>query len=91
MKNILLTLRMYACKLSENPYFIIRVSGGKATVFTGKPKAGFINDCQEIVDRNNLNHGFIYAVKAQQQNILKGSFELDKNVLQQARKVWSFY
>lgn len=86
-----LTPRIYICRLTQNPNFIIRINDGIASVFSGRPKTGFVNDCQEIVSRNNISCGFIYGIKSTPSSplILKCSPEL-RNVRQQIRNVWCF-
>ena len=57
----------------------------------GRIKPGFMNDCREIVSRNQIKSGVIYAARGQYERpILNGTNEIPKDIIQQFRNVWSF-
>jgi hypothetical protein len=74
------------------PFFIIKVENGMATRVSGAVKPGFMNDCIEIVNRNKVISGFIYAQKsAYGKPVLKVSGEISGDIVQQLRNTWSFH
>jgi hypothetical protein len=75
----------------QSPIFIIQIKENGLAIVKGKPNSVFVNDCKEIVSRMDINNGFIYATKNHYGNtIIKGSFNISKDVLQQIRNVWQF-
>jgi len=86
----MLTLRLWFCRLFQNPLFIIAIKNGQVSKFSGTPKPGFLADSQEVVERNTLHSGFIFAVSGPSGTKLKASAEIPPHVLQQLRNVWNF-
>jgi hypothetical protein len=92
MTNAFLMLRIYLCRLLDNPHFIIKIGDKKVTVFCGKPKPNFIANCQDVISRSEISDGFIYSSKTNKTSavVIKASFEFDNDTLQQIRNIWSF-
>jgi Protein of unknown function (DUF3634) len=90
MRKIILHINVLLCRIFESPSFIIKIENGRAVRVKGTVKNSFISDCTEIINRNELKSGLIYAVRGQYgKSILKVSGEIPKDVRQQFRNAWS--
>ena len=89
--KIILRIRILICKTINNPVFIIKIENGIVSKVSGSVKNSFLNDCIDITERNNLKYAIVYAEKGSYgKPILKSSFEIPKDTLQQLRNTWSF-
>jgi Protein of unknown function (DUF3634) len=89
-KTVLRT-RIFICRVFNNPLFIIKVEDGIVTKVSGTVKNSFVNDCIEIVNRNNVKFAFIYSVNGSYgKPVLKASNEITADILQQLRNTWTF-
>lgn len=92
MNNILLSIKLFLCKISSNPVFIIEVKNSKVRHVKGDKNIKFINDCVDIVRENNISNGLIYAVKnSDGKTIIRTSSEISSESAQRLRNLWSFY
>ncbi len=91
MNNIFLSIKILFCRIFESPLFIIKIENGQPVKVMGLVKSGFMADCQDIANRNQLNTGLVYAIKDQSGNkIVKASGGISKDVLQQLRNAFNF-
>lgn len=89
--KIILRIRILICRTINNPVFIIKIENGIVSKVSGSVKNSFLNDCIDITERNNLKFAFLYAENGSYgKPILKASFEIPKDTLQQLRNTWSF-
>jgi hypothetical protein len=63
MTDFLLKLKIIACRLFANPVFILQIKNGSINKIGGELKAGFVRDCLEIANANNIKSGIVYGVK----------------------------
>lgn len=91
MTRIILLAKLLFVKLTTSSLFIIKIENGIVTKVSGSVKNSFLNDCIEIVKRNDLKNGLIYANKSSYgTTILNASNEIKGYILQQLRNAWSF-
>jgi len=89
--KIILRSKIFICRVFNAPLFIIKVEDGIVTKVSGTVKNSFLNDCIEIVKRNNVKFAFIYAESSSYgKPVLKTSGEIPADILQQLRNTWSF-
>jgi Protein of unknown function (DUF3634) len=90
MQKIIINLKVLLCKMFESPSFIIKIENGSAIKVKGLVKSSFMSDCIDIIDRNELKSGLIYAVMGQYgKSVLKVSGEIPKDARQQFRNTWN--
>lgn len=77
--------------ITQKPMFIIKVSNGNVSKVMGNVKNAFFFDCIEIIERNQIKFGVIYAVNGEfEKSILKASRDIPTDVLQQLRNTYNF-
>jgi hypothetical protein len=83
--------KFHLYRFIKSPVFIIQIENGSIQKKLGHIKPGFINDCKEIISRNEIKSGVIYAVRGPHERlILNGTTEIPKDIIQQLRNVWLF-
>jgi hypothetical protein len=89
MAAFIVEIKLLFYRVAFNPLFIIQIKNGRACKVSGNVKVAFINDCTDIVTRNQIASGLIYAVKDNYGNkILKASGKIPKYSIQQLRNAW---
>jgi Protein of unknown function (DUF3634) len=89
MAAFIVQIKLLFYRVAFSPLFIIIIKNGRATKVWGNVKIAFINDCTDIVTRNEITSGLIYVVKDNYGNaILKASGNISKNAVQQLRNAW---
>jgi len=90
MDKLIRTIKLVFCWI-QNPLFILQISDGKISKVKGTVKNGFMVDCKEIVARNSIKSGFIYAVNGRfGKSVLKVTGDVSDEALQQLRNTWNF-
>jgi hypothetical protein len=90
MAEFIVQIKLFFYRVAFSPLFIITIKNGRATRASGNVKIAFINDCTDIVTRNEITSGLIYVVKDNYGNaILKASGNISKHTVQQLRNAWS--
>jgi hypothetical protein len=88
----MIALKLFFIKLLQNPNFIIEISEGTSRLKSGKVSNKFIQDCQDVVDYENIKQGFIWSVEGSYgKQIIKASSEVSSHSLQKIRNLWTFY
>lgn len=91
MQKLLFSIRLVLCQYGVNPLFLIKIDNGIATKICGQVKPSFIADCLEIANRNEIQQAFVFAtIGAYNKPIVKASFNIPKDVLQQLRNAYGF-
>jgi hypothetical protein len=91
MYSIFIQIRLFLLRIVSSPLLIIEINNSIPKKILGNVKSSFLTDCIEICQRNNLKYGFLYAVKSDMGHpVLKGSFEISSEALQQFRNTWGF-
>lgn len=92
MLNILLSMKLFLCKVVSKPVFIIEIKNSKVKHIKGVKHVNYINDCEEIARENGLTRGLIYAIKnTNGRTSVRTSSEIPAGSAQRFRNVWSFY
>lgn len=90
MNKMLLTTQLLYCKIFQQPLFIIKIEGEFVKKVSGNVKSSFMADCIDIINRNNINSGLIYAARGQYgKPVLHVYGAISKHTLQQLRNSWS--
>jgi len=90
MDKLIRTITLISCWI-QNPLFILQISEGKLSMVKGPVKSGFMVGCNEIIERNSVKSGFIYAVKGRYgKSILKATKDISNETLQQLRNTWNY-
>jgi hypothetical protein len=91
LNKVIFSIRILICRSINNPAFVLKIENGVVSKVSGSVKNSFIYDCIDIIQANNIKYGFVFAENRDFETpILKASFEIQKDVLQQLRNVWSF-
>ena len=91
MQQLLFTIRLFLCRYGVNPLFLVKINNGAVTKICGHVKPGFMADCAEIAQRNQITLGFVFATNGPYNRpIIKASLNIPKDVLQQFRNAYSF-
>jgi hypothetical protein len=89
MYSVLIKIRIFLLRISSSPLLIIEINNGIPRKIMGNVKNSFLADCIEICERNNLGNGFLYTTKSEIGHpVLKGSYEISSEALQQFRNTW---
>ncbi len=84
----MIKFRITLIKILFNPKFIIVIKDGRVTNEYGNVKQIFINDCQDIVNANEILNGLIYFGKYS--NRITISKNIPQSSRQKLRNAWSF-
>ncbi len=91
MHSFFIKIRLFLLRIATSPLLIVEINNGIPKKVMGNVKSSFLADCVEICKRNNLKKGFLYATKSDYGHpVLKGSFEISSEILQQFRNTWGF-
>lgn len=89
MSISLIDLQSAVCRVFSNPVFIIQFEKSRIKRTFGTIRNGYKAASTEILNRNNIDKGLIYAVRDQNgRNIIKTSGNIPKEVTQQLRNAW---
>lgn len=92
MKTILRSFKIFICKISNRPTFIIEIKYSAIEHIYGDKNLKFIDDCRDIIRKNAVESGLIFAVKnSSGKTVIKTSSDVSSTVAQKLRNVWSFY
>jgi hypothetical protein len=91
MQKLLFSIRLLLCQYGVNPLFLIKINNDTVTKISGQVKPSFLSACAEIAQRNQITQGFVFATNGPYNRpIIKTSFNIPKDVLQQFRNAWGF-
>lgn len=77
--------------LRPKPVFLIEIADGKVSEHSGKLPQGFISDCHEIIESNEIQQGTISGAKDGERIRLKFSASIPEDSHQQFRNVWQLH
>jgi hypothetical protein len=92
MNKVLLSIKLFLCKISANPVFIIEVKNSQIRLVKGDVSITFLSDCEDIVRENKITFGLIYGVRnSDGKTMIRTSSEIASGSAQRIRNLWSFY
>ena len=91
MQKLLFSIRLLFCRYAVKPLFLVTINNNRVAKICGEVKPSFLSACTEIAQRNQITEGFVFAtIGLYNRPIVKTSFNIPKDVLQQFRNAYSF-